>query len=53
MKWRAYRAEICFHSAWPLNIRSSCVPGFYKLGLLIFTKENICSERVAVESKIK
>ena len=39
MKWRAYRAEICFHSALFLNIRSSCVPCFYKLGSLIFAKE--------------
>ena len=43
MKWRAYRAEICFHSEF-----SSCVEY-----LLIFAKEKICSGRVAVESKIK
>ena len=48
MKWRAYRAEIWFHSEF-----SSCVPCFYKFGLLIFAKEKICSGRVAVESKIK
>ena len=32
MKWRAYRAEICFHSEF-----SSCVEY-----LLIFAKEKIC-----------
>ena len=53
MKWRAYRAEICFQSALSLNIRSSCAPCCYKLGLLIFAKEKNCSGRVAVESKIK
>ena len=36
MKWRAYRAEIWFHSEF-----SSCVPCFYKFGLLIFAKEKI------------